>query len=53
MFAQRHAFSPKQQPSFLQEIQVLNWYVYHIILEMSTAEVKAKETRMRDMCNDF
>ena len=45
MLAQRHAFSPKQQPSFLQEIQFLNWYVYHIILEMSTAEVKPKNLR--------
>lgn len=39
MLAERHAFSPKQQPSFLQEIQLLNWYVYHIILEMSNVEL--------------
>jgi len=45
MLAQRHASSPKQQPSFLQEIQFLNWYVYHIILEMSTAEVMPKNLR--------
>jgi hypothetical protein len=45
MLAQRHAFSPKTATSFRQEIQFLNWYVYHIILEMSTAEVKPKKLR--------
>ena len=46
MLAQRHTHLVlKQQPSFRQEIQFLNWYVYHIILEMSTAEVKPKKLR--------
>ncbi len=46
MLAQRHAFSPKTATIlFRQEIQFLNWYVYHIILEMSTAEVKPKKLR--------